>query len=125
MSNMSDVEKVKAFHVKYNQDVSVPMTDALLDFRISLIKEEFNEFMKEVNKPIVSINVQNLTKELSDMKYVIDGFAVTFGLPLQEVYDRTHYSNMTKNGGIRADGKVLKGDGYEPPVLKDLFDTED
>ena len=66
-----------------------------------------------------------LTKELADLLYVVYGAAVTFGLPLDVVFNRVHASNMSKllDGKPlkRQDGKVLKGPNYQPPKLDDLF----
>ena len=41
---------------------------------------------------------------------------------LAEVFDEIHRSNMTKVGGEkRADGKILKPEGYEPPNLEPIL----
>lgn len=125
MSVFTDVED---FHIVFRQDAFKPITKERLEFRHNLLREEYKEVQAEYNnaltknKEIDNINKQNLSKELCDLIYVAVGMGVTFGLPLEEVWNRTHKSNMSKNGGVREDGKVLKGEGYEPPVLRDLFD---
>jgi phosphoribosyl-ATP pyrophosphohydrolase len=106
-----------------------------MQLRLNLIEEETHEVLCEMYRPFIPnfirdsfdhsyIDKQNLTKELSDLIYVAIGTAVTFGLPLEEVFRRTHESNMTKDGGVREDGKVLKGEGYQPPTFEDLFNEE-
>ncbi len=129
MSVFTDVED---FHRKYNQDINVPVTDQLADFRNYLIEEECGEVGAELLGFLYSdygsneyeLDKKKLTKELADLIYVTIGTAVTFGLPLEEVFKRVHTANMTKDGGVREDGKILKGEGYVPPILDDLFNEK-
>ena len=99
-----------------------------------LINEEVKELQEEVNKAWrevdqdckVSEEVQeNILKELCDVMYVVSGFAVTFGLPVQPAFVRVHHSNMSKlvdgKPVIDAGGKVLKGENYCPPSMKGLL----
>ena len=65
-------------------------------------------------------------KELADLVYVCYQYAENQGWFLDEALDRVHKSNMSKLGAdgkpiYREDGKVLKGPGYKPPDLSDLF----
>ena len=122
---------VKAFTEAMGQPVGEDIKGnyGLLKMRTRLIDEETNEVFGEstwrdaLGKPICK---QKLTKELADLLYVTYGFAVTFGLPIDEVFERVHRSNMSKLGDdgkpvYREDGKVLKGPNYEKPNLEDLF----
>lgn len=143
---MNVFKAVKEFVDKFHQSrmtveevVETPfLGENLITFRLNLLNEEVNELNEEFIKatieeedgfgtliyddvPLEDINWENVTKELSDILYVVVGMAETFHLPLEEVFTRTHLSNMTKDGGVREDGKILKGDGYEPPVMEDLF----
>ena len=91
----------------------------LYDLRLELLSEEMEEVVE-------AGSMENLTKELADLIYVTIGMAVTFGLPLCEVFERVHQSNMSKLGEdgkpiYREDGKVMKGPNYQPPKLDDLF----
>ena len=86
--------------------------------RFNLLTEEYEEVADAID-PV------NLLKELADLVYVTYGFAATFGWDLDEAVRRVHASNMSKLGAdgrpiYRADGKVLKGENYEAPDLKDL-----
>lgn len=122
---------VKEFHEKYNQPVAVKMDDPkLIELRLKLIDEEITEMFDEVVDRFGNsfnpkqIDKVKLTKEMADVIYVVCGMAVTFGLPLDEVFEEVHKSNMTKTGDKREDGKVLKGPDYRPPQLEQYFKTD-
>jgi len=125
--------KVKEFTQAMEQPVDMLPSDSKLlsqyALRKILIREESDEAM-EAFDAILRVgptpdNLAHLTKELADILYVVYGAAVTFGLPLEEVFNRVHISNMSKlvDGKPlkRDDGKVLKGPNYQPPKLDDLF----
>lgn len=126
--------KVREFHEKFGSDVDHDLsysgdTLGLLDFRLKLIKEEFCELEDAAEDFLVTNtknDLENILKELADLQYVVSGFAVSFGLPLEEAFNRVHESNMSKLGEdgkpiYRKDGKVLKSKNYVPPDLSDLI----
>ena len=134
MNYKSREDSLEEFHKAFGHPVDEVMTVDGMEFRRSLIVEEFTELMSEISqvsialargrKPTLEVR-ENLLKELCDLQYVISGMAVAFGLPLQIAFNRVHSSNMSKLGEdgkplYREDGKVLKGPNYEPPDLKDL-----
>ena len=90
--------------------------------QLDLIDEEYHEFRNAFyNEPY-----ENELKELADLVYVCFQYAENMEWDLEEALDRVHKSNMSKLGldGTpirRADGKVLKGPNYKPPVLNDLI----
>jgi NTP pyrophosphatase (non-canonical NTP hydrolase) len=90
--------------------------------QLDLIDEEYHEFRNAFyNEPY-----ENELKELADLVYVCFQYAENMEWDLEEALDRVHKSNMSKLGldGTpirRADGKVLKGPNYQPPVLNDLI----
>lgn len=116
------------------QDVDKPYTVELLRFRERLIEEEFKELGLEISEActrllrgeaIPAATQANIIKELADLLYVLAGFAVTFGIDLEEAFRRVHRSNMSKLGAdgkpiYREDGKVLKGPNYAPPQFEDM-----
>ena len=68
-----------------------------------------------------------VAKELADVLYVTYGAADALGIDLPAVFVEVHRSNLSKidaDGQVvrRADGKVLKGPGYQPPVLDGLVE---
>lgn len=128
-------DAVKAFTVAMGQPVGEDITSLetgdLLEMRMDLTEEEALEIDAELPGFFTSptreaIDKAAFTKELADLLYVTYGMAVTFGLPIDEVFERVHRSNMSKldDDGkplYRKDGKVLKGPNYEKPNLDDLF----
>ena len=90
----------------------------------ALIAEEFKEF----NAAVAEEPYENELKELADLVYVCFQYAENMEWDLEEALDRVHKSNMSKLGldGApirRADGKVLKGPNYQPPILNDLINV--
>lgn len=89
--------------------------------QLSLIAEEFAELKQAFsNEPY-----ENELKELADLVYVCFQYAENMEWDLDQALDRVHKSNMSKLGLDgkpirRADGKVLKGPNYKPPILNDL-----
>lgn len=56
---------------------------------------------------------------LADLIYVSVGAAVCWGIPIQQVFDEVHRSNMTK---VRKEDELhSKGEGYEPPDIKGVL----
>ena len=94
----------------------------------TLVREEFFEWTNERYLH----NHQNLSnhkdelKELSDLVYVIYGYANARGWNLDEAIKRVHQNNIGRcvqpDGTIkrRADGKIIKNPAYPAVVLDDL-----
>ncbi len=136
---MTQNEMVMEFHKAFNHPINKEPDRKEIDLRINLIAEEAQEAetdmcdlwdLKDPNyidtEKEVSEAKKRLTKELADILYVVWGTAISFGLPLEEVFKRVHESNMSKLGEdgkpiYREDGKVLKGPNYKPVNLEDLF----
>lgn len=128
---------VKEFHEAFNLSVNDEPTFKLLELRFNLCAEEHKEATEEMATLAVQVDKKatpeairktkmRLTKELADNLYVIFGTAVTFGLPLEEVFEEVHRSNMSKLGDdgkpvLREDGKVLKGPNYKEADLEQFF----
>ncbi len=133
---MTPYEMLLEFHKAYGAAINEPITPELISLRYRLIMEEANEVAQELI-PVLSeketewveqlpVDKKKLTKELADLMYVTIGTAVTFGLPLEEVFAEVHKSNMSKLGPdgkpiYREDGKVLKGPNYKEPDLEQFF----
>lgn len=116
------LEQVREFHVAF--DVPVVPLPALPDLRrrrlrAALLREEFNEYLRaeEVD------DMLGIADGLGDMAYIIAGTALEYGIPLDRVLDAIHAANMAKLGPDgkplkRADGKVIKPEGWQPPNIE-------
>lgn len=120
---MSSYEKVKEFMNAFGHPVLDTPTliedEAWEAMRLGLIEEEFNE-LKEA---VAARDLVAIADALGDLEYVINGMALGTGIDLPAVVEEIHRSNMTKLGEdgqpiYREDGKILKGDSYEPPNLE-------
>lgn len=89
---------------------------------VDLIVEEFKELMTAYgNRDIVEI-----ADACADLKWVIEGLEITLNIPQQKVWDEVARSNIDKIGPAgkvlkRADGKVLKPEGWKGPDIKSIF----
>lgn len=138
-------ERVKEFHQTFGHPVADAPTianDDRLVLRLALILEEAIEladamgfatddikdsadYMLNKIGPRVyedEIDIVAVADALGDLEYVTNGAALEMGIPLPEVVAEIHRSNMTKLGPdgkpiYREDGKILKGEDYEPPRL--------
>lgn len=111
--------------------------EALVMLRRRLIEEETLEAGVELSRLARRVERRQLgrsarvalAKELADLLYVTYGTAEVLGIPLMEVFEEVHRSNMSKLGldgrpVRRSDGKVLKGPNYaEANVEEVLFPT--
>lgn len=113
------IADVRAFHEAIGMPVAERLTvlgPAREKLRQRLVYEECQEFLAAV-----SWGDQVETADgIVDLIYVAISAALEMGVPLQAVWDEIHSSNMRKAGPdgkckMRADGKVLKPDGWVPP----------
>ncbi|MBQ8869829.1 MAG: nucleoside triphosphate pyrophosphohydrolase family protein [Alphaproteobacteria bacterium] len=126
-------ELVKECHKAMELSIDDAYSVNLLTLRQKLINEETDELNVEINTLIDELKITGtilketklkMFKELADLQYVLSGMVVSLGIPMEEVFQRVHNSNMSKlvDGKPlkRADGKFLKGPNYKKPDLSDL-----
>lgn len=112
---MTQLDNVREFMEGARQTIGggldVPETIAL---RIKLIDEEYDELLEAINWGERS----QIAKELADLLYVVHGTAISFGIPLDDVFGAVHRSNMTKISTHQGSGdvKVSKGPNYVDPI---------
>lgn len=121
---MSMFTDVRAFHQAFGQRIGEK--PELPDrkertLREKLLEEEFNEYMRaELNDDLVEV-----ADALADIIYIACGTAVSYGIPLDDVFESVHASNMAKlvDGKVirRSDGKVQKPEGWQPPDIKRIL----
>ncbi len=124
---------VKECHKAMELSIDDVYSVELLTLRKKLINEETEELNIEIDTLINELNTKGsisketkikMFKELADLQYVLSGMVVSLGIPMEEVFQRVHNSNMSKlvDGKPlkREDGKFLKGPNYKKPDLSDL-----
>lgn len=124
---MITLEMVREFHEVFKLPIyQYPYIEDTQqnELRIRLLREEVAELetaLKE-NNPVEVIDA------LSDIQYILDGTYLALGFHEIKIKGVrvAHESNMKKldeNGQpiIRADGKILKPDGWVPPDFKKLI----
>ena len=120
----------QAFRVPYLVGQDSYGRQKTLKLRWDLIAEEWKEASDEFLDLYNGVgNYAKLAKELADMLYVIYGAADILDIPLDRVFNEVHRSNMSKLSDdgeplLRADGKILKGPGYEPPDVDTIINGE-
>lgn len=113
------IAAVNEFHVAAKQpEPSYTPSLETQQLRYIIMTEEVGEMLTAETK------VKRLDA-LADQLYVLLGTAIAYDLydVLAEAFWRVHEANMAKFGPgsqTRADGKVLKPPGWQPPDLSDL-----
>lgn len=111
---------VREFHEKYQlvvRDAPVdllPLVEEL--FRDGLLEDEVGEFLE-------AKTAAHRAKEAADVLYILYGDALHYGYDLDRVFAAVHQSNMSKDGGKRNDGKILKGPSYQPPDIEAVINS--
>lgn len=122
----TNFERVQEFQEVYQLNIGEtphlpPQSER--ELRVKLLQEEFDEYLQgEANNDIVEI-----ADALGDILYIAYGTAVSYGIPLDEIFAEIHASNMSKLDAkgrpiYRDDGKVLKGESYFPPKIKEIIE---
>ena len=121
------LNSVRAFQEAFK--VELPLNPTLLSedrakLRQSLLQEEvFELHMAQQKGDIVEV-----ADAIIDIMYITLGTALEYGMGgiLPKLFDEVHASNMTKfdedgNPIFRADGKIMKPEGYRPPNLEPIL----
>jgi predicted HAD superfamily Cof-like phosphohydrolase len=123
---MSFYTDVRDFHVAFGQRVgdfpNIPEDINERELRINLLQEEFNEYLNAEEKA----DIVEIADALADIIYIACGTAVSYGIPLDDVFEEVHTSNMAKlvDGKVirREDGKVQKPAEWTPPDIRSILD---
>lgn len=92
------------------------------DLCLAVIGEE----VEELRQAIAEGNLVQIADAFGDILYSAYVMAPEFGIDIEPVFAEIHRSNMTKmpkDGTpiIHEDGKVLKGDQFEPPNIQAIL----
>lgn len=121
---MSYFTDVKDFHIAFGQRVGsypeLPDTKERT-LRAKLLSEEMYEYTKAENEN----DIVEIADALADIIYIACGTAVSYGIPLDEIFSEVHRSNMAKlvDGKVlrREDGKIQKPESWTPPDIKSIL----
>jgi len=117
--------------LEFNDAFEVPKLEApglgpdeLIELRIKLLTEEVEEYAEAAR----SGDLVEVLDALADIGYILAGTIINHGM--QDIYDdafnEVHRSNMAKlvDGKVirRADGKVMKPEGWQPPQLRQFVE---
>ena len=116
---MSNFDDVKIFMKTYGQEIKeMPEfpEQKVIDLRISLIKEELDEFQEALKEK----DLVEVADALTDLLYVTYGAGHAFGINLDRCFEEVQKSNMSKLGEdgkpiYNDKGKVMKSKKYFPP----------
>ena len=122
------VQFARAFSIPKG-DLNSPLERKHLLRAMDHVIEEHDETMRAATAYLASGSLENLTEfadGIVDSIYVLCQAAYMFDIPLKEAFLEVHRSNMCKvaaDGTIkrRADGKILKPEGWTPPNLWEVL----
>jgi len=121
----TNFERVVAWHILF--DVPSPVKPGFPSVERQVLREDLiQEESNELSVAIANRDLVGVADALADLLYVVYGTAAEFGLPIDDIFEEVHRSNMSKAGPdgpiYREDGKVLKGPNYSPPVLEKFLE---
>ena len=120
MSLKEAQELVAEFHRKFGATIGQFPQLRDKELRDRLAGEEYGELHDELIADNPSL--PRTCKEACDLIYVALGLFVAAGVDAESCFREVHRSNMTKTpGNFRADGKVLKGEGYSPADIESVL----
>ncbi|MFT7585815.1 MAG: putative HAD superfamily Cof-like phosphohydrolase [Cellvibrionaceae bacterium] len=124
----TNAQKIKDFHTTMGAiapDKPTMPSQELLNLRLTLIREEYEEVTEQFNKLIdtESTDMASLIHELTDLLYVTYGAIWACGVDPDPIFEEVHSANMRKlDGPRRADGKVLKPQGWQPANVAKIIE---
>jgi len=129
-------EKVREFQklaeVPLPEKPSKP-SKKLQQLGLALIKEEWDELWSAIlsadQNPVPEIDtLTEVADALADLLYVVAWNGNIWGLPMVEIFEEVHKSNLCKFGqNAKKDpntGKVLKPEGWEPPKIQTIIENK-
>ena len=89
---------------------------------VELIELARNQIAVALDYEFNDVDMIEVADSLGDLDYIVNGAALTYGIPLPAITKEIHDSNMTKLGEdgkpiYDDEGKVVKGPGYRRPIL--------
>lgn len=114
----------KAFKIENNYEPTVELSQADIELRYKLMREENEEYLEAAeNGDLIEV-----ADALGDMLYILCGTILKHGMQdkIEEVFREIQRSNMSKldkdgNPIYREDGKVLKSELYFKPDIASIL----
>lgn len=100
------------------------------DGQVQLYKKLCDEEFTELCEAWGDTDVVEVADAIADLIWVLQGLALSIGIPQQEVWNEVARSNLAKidatTGTVlkRADGKVQKPEGWTPPDIASILNTK-
>jgi predicted HAD superfamily Cof-like phosphohydrolase len=87
-------------------------------------RELIEEEVAELRAAVAASDIVEIADALGDIVWVTIEAALALGIPIEEVFEEIHRSNLTKLQGERsyaASGKLVGGTAYVPPDLSPIL----
>jgi predicted HAD superfamily Cof-like phosphohydrolase len=119
-------QMVLEFHNKYGHLVkeypTVDVPDNVKDLRAKLIEEEWSELSSGLEQD----DLVEIADGIADLIYVLVGTAISYGIPIDRVFQEVHNSNMTKTASKAYEGQKYgevnpKGPDFRRPQIWDIL----
>lgn len=114
---------VREFHETFGHPVA--NTPGLIDRERAMLRHRLiTEELEELHQAIIDDDLVEIADALTDLKYVVEGAAIEWGIPLDDCFAEVHSSNMSKLGEDGkpiyrdSDNKILKGPNFWEPDLE-------
>ena len=116
MNVLTPFQKVLEFHKKFDLHIgNGELKEIEFNLGMKLIMEEYRELIDAFIKD----DLVELTDAVIDLIFVLYGVLVRMGVDGDYLFDVVWEANMKKEGGAkRADGKLLKPEGWIAPQSK-------
>lgn len=130
---LKQLQAVKDFHEGFQQINGTEPTLICHDevqLRHRLMAEENDEYIQAALEGVMSAEerLTGIADALGDQLYILCGTILKHGMQhiIEDVFAEIHSSNMSKLGPdgrpiLREDGKILKGENYFKPNLKQFI----
>lgn len=130
---LKQLQAVKDFHDGFQQingTEPVLISHDEVQLRHRLMAEENDEYIQAAIEGTASAEqrLTGIADALGDQLYILCGTILKHGMQhiIEDVFDEIHRSNMSKLGPdgkplLREDGKILKGENYFKPNLKQFI----
>jgi predicted HAD superfamily Cof-like phosphohydrolase len=126
MSHPDTFQDVLDFHRRFAPHRIGTTPEMPTDDVVSLCHRNIMEEISELTISIANRNLPEIADAIADAIYVLHGLAVSCGIHMDGVWNEVQASNMAKVGGaVRADGKILKPAGWQPPDIAGVLASQE